>query len=1222
MNGGDLNQQQQQQQQQQMMQQQQWAAMQQYQQQWMAMQYPAMAVQQHMIYNQHYVPYYQHPHQQQQQQTPPPPPQQKQNNPIQSSSEDNKTIWIGDLQQWMDDGYLQSCFSQAGEVVTVKIIRNKQTGHSERYGFIEFDSHASAEKVLQTYNGNMMPNTEQPFRLNWAAFSTGDRRPEIGSDLSIFVGDLATDVTDALLHDTFASRYPSVKSAKVVVDPNSGRSKGYGFVRFGDENERSRAMTEMNGAFCSSRPMRVSVATPKKTLPQQQFASQAVVLAGGFANGVVPQGQSENDSSNTTIFVGGLDSDVTDEELRQAFTPFGEVISVKIPVGKGCGFVQFANRSNAEEAIQRLSGAVIGKQTVRLSWGRNMGNKQHFRGDHHNNQWNGAYYGRQGYNGYGYAAAGAAYGASSNGHGYYNGKGFEPIGKLIRARLSKSSVNSVTEDVSREYSSVYVGPQVALKEADKILMLPGQPKVNFNHYSGYVTVDPNPGRALFYYFAESEYASSKPLVLWLNGGPGCSSMAGGAMTELGPFRVNPDGKTLWHNEYSWNSLANVLFLESPAGVGFSYSNTTVEYGDKNTAADSYTFLVNWLERFPEYKTRDFYITGESYAGHYVPQLASLILKNNKITNQTVINLKGIAIGNAEIDFEDELSGMYDYFWTHALISDEHHEAIIKNCDFSSSASVSSACNSVLDQADAARGTIYYYDIYAPLCPSSPNSSSVSGFDPCSGDYAFTYLNTPEVQKAFHANVTGIPGPWNSCNGTIFSYWKDRPDTILPTIKQLMASGIRVWIYSGDTDQRVPVTSTRYSMVKLGSPVLTPWYPWYSEGEVGGYAVEYQNVTFVSIRGAGHFVPSYQPERAFKMFSSFLEGKLPPPYVEFYGGRGYDPLGKLLKTRKKRKSPNHLTEDALTEYSPVYIASQDGMKEADQIVMLTGQPTVNFDQYSGYVTVDPTAGRTLFYYFTEAEDSASKPLVLLLNGGPGCSSIGYGAMTELEPCRDYVTGDKRTTADSYTFLVNWFERFPEYKTRDFYLTGESYAGYYVPQLVDLIQRNNKITNQTVIKLKGIAQSSYDPCSDDYVFAYLNTPEVQKALHTNITAVAGPWEDCNFEVNGNWQDEPDTVLPDIKKLMASGINVWIYSEDTDGIIPVTATRYLMTKLGAPMKMPWYPWYSQGEVGGYVVGYENVTFVTIRGAGHFVPNYQPERAFAFFSSFLEGKFPPGEN
>lgn len=97
------------------------------------------------------------------------------------------------------------------------------------------------------------------------------------------------------------------------------------------------------------------------------------------------------------------------------------------------------------------------------------------------------------------------------------------------------------------------------------------------------------------------------------------------------------------------AVANVIFLESPAGVGFSYSNTSSDYitGDKKTAEDSYTFLVNWLERFPQYKSRDFYITGESYAGHYVPQLAYTILSNNNTTNQT-INLKGIAVSSYSI----------------------------------------------------------------------------------------------------------------------------------------------------------------------------------------------------------------------------------------------------------------------------------------------------------------------------------------------------------------------------------------------------------------------------------------------------------------------------------------------------------------------------------------------------------------------------------------------
>ncbi|XP_078444201.1 polyadenylate-binding protein RBP47-like [Wolffia australiana] len=330
--------------------------------------------------------------------------QQQQQQQAQGSTE-NRTIWVGDLQFWMDENYLQHCFGLTGEVVLVKVIRNKQTGLSEGYGFVEFQSHAAAEKVIQTFNGLIMPNTEQLFRINWATFSSSDRRSEVSSDHSIFVGDLASDVTDTLLQETFDGRYSSVKGAKVVIDVNTGRSKGYGFVRFGDESEKLRAMTEMNGVFCSSRAMRIGAATPRKS--------------SGFSSNGSQASNAESDLSNTTVFVGGLDPTASEEDLRQAFSQYGDISSIKIPVGKQCGFVQFVYRNNAEEAMQGLNGTVIGKQTVRLSWGRNGANKQS-RGDS-GGQWsNAAYYGGQLFDGYGYAvppqspgiyAAPAAYGA-------------------------------------------------------------------------------------------------------------------------------------------------------------------------------------------------------------------------------------------------------------------------------------------------------------------------------------------------------------------------------------------------------------------------------------------------------------------------------------------------------------------------------------------------------------------------------------------------------------------------------------------------------------------------------------------------------------------------------------------------------------------------------------------------------------------------------------------
>ncbi|KAE9458523.1 hypothetical protein C3L33_09574, partial [Rhododendron williamsianum] len=331
-------------------------------------------------------------------------------------------------------------------------------------------------------------------------------------------------------------------------------------------------------------------------------------------------------------------------------------------------------------------------------------------------------------------------------------------------------------------------------------------------------------------------------------------------------------------DFDQYAVANVIFLESPAGVGFSYSNTSSDYttvGDKRTAEDSYVFLVNWLERFPQYKNRDFYITGESYAGHYVPQLAYTILSNNNITNQTVINLKGIAIGSAYVDDATTLQGTFDYFWTHALNSDETHAGITNNCDFVNG-NLTSLCIQYLDQGYEEVGHIDHFDIYAPLCnssaPKTPSPGSVNNFDPCSDYYVTSYLNLPEVQKALHA----INTTWSLCSNVI-RHWADRPSTVLPTIKQLIASGIRLWVYSGDVDGVIPVTSSRYAINTLKLPVTNAWRAWYSNGtvEVGGYVVEYEGLVLTTVRGSGHEVPSYQPERALVMISSFLLGTLPP-----------------------------------------------------------------------------------------------------------------------------------------------------------------------------------------------------------------------------------------------------------------------------------------------------------------------------------------------------------
>ncbi|KAK7383102.1 hypothetical protein VNO78_28771 [Psophocarpus tetragonolobus] len=255
-------------------------------------------------------------------------------------------------------------------------------------------------------------------------------------------------------------------------------------------------------------------------------------------------------------------------------------------------------------------------------------------------------------------------------------------------------------------------------------------------------------------------------------------------------------------------------------------------------------------------------------------LARTILSYNKLKNHTVINLKGIAIGNGWIDDNMCAKGMYDYFWTHALNSDETHEGIQRHCDFESG-NLTSECNKYQNKGDIEIGSIDIYNIYAPPCDSAASKASASAaansdsnFDPCSDYYTNSYLNLAEVQEALHAKAT----EWSPSRGV---GWEDSPGTMLPTINRLISSGINTWIYSGDTDGRVPITSSRYAVNALKLPVETAWRPWYSGNEVGGYLVGYKGLTLITVRGAGHMVPSYQSQRALVMISFFLRGELPP-----------------------------------------------------------------------------------------------------------------------------------------------------------------------------------------------------------------------------------------------------------------------------------------------------------------------------------------------------------
>ncbi|KAL8042762.1 hypothetical protein ABFX02_09G074300 [Erythranthe guttata] len=432
---------------------------------------------------------------------------------------------------------------------------------------------------------------------------------------------------------------------------------------------------------------------------------------------------------------------------------------------------------------------------------------------------------------------------------------------------------------------------------DRIARLPGQPPVDFQQFSGYVSVDEKREKALFYYFVEAEIdPPSKPLVLWLNGGPGCSSIGVGAFSENGPFR--PNAEVLLRNEYSWNREANMLYLDTPVGVGFSYSTGASSYetvNDEITAKDNLVFLQKWFLDFPQYRNSRLFITGESYAGHYVPQLANLIIQLNK--KKKIINLTGIALGNPLLEFSTDYNSRAEYFWSHGLISDSTYNVFTSGCNYSRYVSeyyrdsVSVLCSRVMSLVNRESSRfVDKYDVTLDVCiPSVLSQSKIIAphqnserIDVCVEDEITKYLNRRDVQMALHARLVGVR-KWDVCSN-ILDY--DMLDLEIPTISiigSLVKEGIPVLIYSGDQDSVIPLTGTRTLVHKLakqlGLNTTVPYRVWFEGQQVGGWTQVYGNIlSFSTVRGASHEAPFSQPERSFVLFKSFLSGK--PLPLEF------------------------------------------------------------------------------------------------------------------------------------------------------------------------------------------------------------------------------------------------------------------------------------------------------------------------------------------------------
>ena len=433
-----------------------------------------------------------------------------------------------------------------------------------------------------------------------------------------------------------------------------------------------------------------------------------------------------------------------------------------------------------------------------------------------------------------------------------------------------------------------------------ITSLPLYGKPPSAQYSGLLSADLNSTVMFHYWFVTSTgHPTTDPITLWMNGGPGCSSIDG-MLTELGPFSYGwaYPNITLTDNPSAWTTVSSVIFLDQPIGVGFSYAtNGSTQSDDYTQSQNTYNFLLHFFASYPEFSKNRFFIAGESYAGIFVPTLASQIVDGNA-AGQLHINLQGIAVGNGCLgnavgscgSGSDSDNIIIDFLYGHGMISSLAYENISQLCgDFSDE---SPTCEDAIETAAINGG--YYdidpYNVYYECFPRSSDSAekrvrksvpilnrrlkdstNCKEYDPSEA-----YLNTDEVKKALH--VEASKNHWVDCAFPIFNTYGRLIHSLLPLYPKLI-SHMNVMIYSGDADPCVPWNGSYNWTRHLGMEETVAWRPWRTGGDgrswVGGFVTAWgSNFSFVTVKHAGHMVPLFEPEAALTFYTAFLNRSLP------------------------------------------------------------------------------------------------------------------------------------------------------------------------------------------------------------------------------------------------------------------------------------------------------------------------------------------------------------
>ncbi|KAG0027997.1 hypothetical protein BGZ81_005102 [Podila clonocystis] len=327
--------------------------------------------------------------------------------------ENSKTLYVGNLDQSVNENFLREIFSQSGaHVENVKIIRDKNFAHGGlNYGFVDFADHATAEIALQTMNGRRV--NLQEIKVNWAFTGQVAGKEDTATHYHIFIGDISPEINDEALSNAF-SAFGSMTDARVMWDSNSGKSRGYGFAAYKERADAERAITSMNGQMLGNRAVRCN------------WASQRGMPGPAFSHGMHPGGNSfkmvagQAPQFNTTVYIGNLPPHTTQEDLIPFFQPFGFVVEMRLQADRGFAFVKLESHEKAANAIVRLAGTMVNGRPAKLSWGKDRAAENAARGNHYGYYNNGSGYpmgGHQNNGGYNYQNNYGGYGQHYNRNG-------------------------------------------------------------------------------------------------------------------------------------------------------------------------------------------------------------------------------------------------------------------------------------------------------------------------------------------------------------------------------------------------------------------------------------------------------------------------------------------------------------------------------------------------------------------------------------------------------------------------------------------------------------------------------------------------------------------------------------------------------------------------------------------------------------------------------------